>query len=181
MLAEDREAVRQADAEDARCLRTRQRLPERIEDPRAVAELAAILRSRYTPTTTPPPKAPAMKQPQRHRPTERRRHLPAPVSAAREFGLHLQFRTSWFIFDTSGWLPMSARVEGKPWDDSLYEDVPEHLVFPLGTWVTEAFLDSRTAVRVMTRFRIRVSRITFSEGAGWTVGESSPGYCQIAC
>ena len=52
MLAEDREAVRQADAEDARCLRTRQRLPERIEDPRAVAELAAILRSRYTPTTT---------------------------------------------------------------------------------------------------------------------------------
>lgn len=111
-------------------------------------------RSRYTPTTTPPPKAPAMKQPQRHRPTERRRHLPAPVSAAREFGLHLQFRMSWFIFDTSGWLPLSARVEGKPWDDSLYEDVPEHPVFPLGTRVTEAFLDSRTTVRVMTQFRI---------------------------
>jgi hypothetical protein len=44
MSAEDRAAIRQAGAEDARRSRTRQGLPERIEDPAAVAVLAAILR-----------------------------------------------------------------------------------------------------------------------------------------
>jgi hypothetical protein len=44
MSAEDRAAIRQADAEDARSSRTEQGLPERIEDPAAVAMLAAILR-----------------------------------------------------------------------------------------------------------------------------------------
>jgi len=43
MSAEDRAAIRQAGAEDARRSRTRQGLPERIEDPAAVAMLAAIL------------------------------------------------------------------------------------------------------------------------------------------
>ncbi len=41
---EDREAIRQAGAQDARRSRTRQGLPERIEDPAAVAALVAILR-----------------------------------------------------------------------------------------------------------------------------------------
>lgn len=44
MSAEDRAAIRQTGAEDARRSRTRQGLPERIEDPAAVAMLAAILR-----------------------------------------------------------------------------------------------------------------------------------------
>ncbi len=44
MSDEDRAAIRQAGAEDARRSRTRQGLPERIEDPAAVAMLAAILR-----------------------------------------------------------------------------------------------------------------------------------------
>ncbi len=59
MSAKDRAAVRQAGADDARRSRARQGLPERIEDPAAVAILAAILRD------TPPPghqaKAPAVK------------------------------------------------------------------------------------------------------------------------
>jgi hypothetical protein len=45
MSDEDRAAIRQAGAEDARRSRTRQGLPERIEDPAAVAVLAAILRN----------------------------------------------------------------------------------------------------------------------------------------
>ena len=44
MSAEDRVAIRQAGANDARRSRTEQGLPERIEDPAAVAMLAAILR-----------------------------------------------------------------------------------------------------------------------------------------
>jgi len=52
MSAEDRAAVRQAGAEDARRSRARQGLPERIEDPAAVAVLAAILRD--TPALPPP-------------------------------------------------------------------------------------------------------------------------------
>ena len=44
MSAEDRAAIRQAGAEDARHSRTQQGLPERIEDPAAVAMLTAILR-----------------------------------------------------------------------------------------------------------------------------------------
>ena len=43
MRDEDREAIRQAGAQDARRSRARQGLPERIEDPVAVAVLAAIL------------------------------------------------------------------------------------------------------------------------------------------
>jgi hypothetical protein len=41
---EDRAAIRQAGAEDARRSRVAQGFPERIEDPAAVAVLAAILR-----------------------------------------------------------------------------------------------------------------------------------------
>jgi hypothetical protein len=44
MSAGERAAIRQAGAEDARRSRARQGLPERIEDPAAVAVLAAILR-----------------------------------------------------------------------------------------------------------------------------------------
>jgi hypothetical protein len=44
MSAEERAAIRQAGAEDARRSRIRQGLPERIEDPAGVAALAAILR-----------------------------------------------------------------------------------------------------------------------------------------
>jgi hypothetical protein len=44
MSDQERAAIRQAGAEDARRSRTRQGLPERIEDPAAVAVLAAILR-----------------------------------------------------------------------------------------------------------------------------------------
>ncbi len=48
MSAGERAAIRQAGAEDARRSRARQGLPERIEDPAAVAVLAAILRdTRY--------------------------------------------------------------------------------------------------------------------------------------
>jgi hypothetical protein len=52
MSTEDRAAIGQADAEDARRSRTRQGLPERIEDPAAVAILAAIVRD--TPTRRAP-------------------------------------------------------------------------------------------------------------------------------
>jgi plasmid stability protein len=44
MSAEERAAIRHASAEDARRSRLRQGLPERIEDPAAVAMLAAVLR-----------------------------------------------------------------------------------------------------------------------------------------
>jgi len=53
MSAVERAAIRQAGADDARRSRARQGLPERIEDPAAVAVLAAILRD------TPTPPAPA--------------------------------------------------------------------------------------------------------------------------
>jgi len=52
MSDEEREAIREAGAEDARRSRTRQGLSERIEDPAAVAMLAAILRD--TPAPSPP-------------------------------------------------------------------------------------------------------------------------------
>jgi hypothetical protein len=45
MSAEERAAIRQAGADDARRSRARQGLPERIEDPAAVAVLAALLRA----------------------------------------------------------------------------------------------------------------------------------------
>jgi hypothetical protein len=51
MSAEERAAIRQAGAEDARRSRTRQGLPERIEDPAAVAMLAAIMRDTPAPPT----------------------------------------------------------------------------------------------------------------------------------
>ena len=44
MSDQERAAIRQAGADDARRSRARQGLPERIEDPAAVAMLAAILR-----------------------------------------------------------------------------------------------------------------------------------------
>jgi hypothetical protein len=50
--AEDRAAIRQAGAEDARRSRILQGLPDRIEDPATVAKLAAILRD------SPAPRAP---------------------------------------------------------------------------------------------------------------------------
>jgi hypothetical protein len=42
---EERAAIRRAGAEDARRSRLRQGLPERIEDPAAIAVLAALLRT----------------------------------------------------------------------------------------------------------------------------------------
>jgi hypothetical protein len=45
MSAQGRDAIRQAGAEDARRSRTRQGLPERIEDLATVAVLAALLRA----------------------------------------------------------------------------------------------------------------------------------------
>ena len=44
MSDEEREAIRKVGAEDARRSRAAQGLPERIEDPAAVAVLAALLR-----------------------------------------------------------------------------------------------------------------------------------------
>ena len=51
MSDQERAAIRQVGADDARRTRTRTRqgLPERIEDPAAVAVLAAILRDARTP------------------------------------------------------------------------------------------------------------------------------------
>lgn len=46
---EERAAIRNAGLEDAHRSRLRQRLPERIEDPAAIAILAALLRT--TPST----------------------------------------------------------------------------------------------------------------------------------
>ena len=45
MSAEERAAIRKADAEDARRSRARHGLQERIEDPAAVAALAKLLRA----------------------------------------------------------------------------------------------------------------------------------------
>jgi len=45
MTDEEREQIRRIGAEDARRSRLAQRLSERIEDPAAVATLAALLRS----------------------------------------------------------------------------------------------------------------------------------------
>lgn len=45
LSAEERAAIRKAGADDARRSRARQGLPERIEDPAAVAVLAALLRA----------------------------------------------------------------------------------------------------------------------------------------
>jgi hypothetical protein len=42
---EERAAIRKAGAEDARRSRLRQGLPERVEDPAAIAVLAALLRT----------------------------------------------------------------------------------------------------------------------------------------
>jgi hypothetical protein len=53
MSDEERAAIRQAGADDARRSRIQQGLPERIEDPAAVAVLAAILRG------TPAPPSPS--------------------------------------------------------------------------------------------------------------------------
>jgi hypothetical protein len=52
MDADERAAVRQVGAEDARRSRIRQGLPERVEDPAAVAMLAALLRA--VPAPRPP-------------------------------------------------------------------------------------------------------------------------------
>ena len=49
MSDQERAAIRQVGAEDARRSRVRQGLPERIEDPAAVAVLAAILRDARVP------------------------------------------------------------------------------------------------------------------------------------
>jgi hypothetical protein len=49
MSDQERAAIRQAGADDARRSRARQGLPERIEDPAAVAVLAAILRDARAP------------------------------------------------------------------------------------------------------------------------------------
>ena len=71
MSDQERAAIRQAGADDARRSRTRQGLPERIEDPAAVAVLAAVLRDTSAPQHR--TKDPAMKGNRRHRPNEWRR------------------------------------------------------------------------------------------------------------
>ena len=48
MSDQERAAIRQAGSDDARRSRARQGLPERIEDPAAVALLAALLRATRT-------------------------------------------------------------------------------------------------------------------------------------
>jgi hypothetical protein len=55
---EERAAIRDAGMEDARRSRIRQGLPERIEDPAAIAILAALLRT--------PPSTPAQQTADRH-------------------------------------------------------------------------------------------------------------------
>jgi hypothetical protein len=45
LTAEDRAAIRKAGAEDARLSRVGQGLPDRIEDPAAIAVLAGLLRA----------------------------------------------------------------------------------------------------------------------------------------
>jgi hypothetical protein len=65
MTGEEREAIRQADAEDARRSRVEHGHPERIEDPAAVAALATILRD--TPTPRYLAKTQAAKGGRRHR------------------------------------------------------------------------------------------------------------------
>ena len=57
MSDEEREAIREAGAEDARRSRVEHGLPERIEDPAAVAVLAAILRD--IPAPRPPSECPS--------------------------------------------------------------------------------------------------------------------------
>jgi hypothetical protein len=52
MSDEERAKVRRAGAEDARRSRKRQGLPERIEDPAAIAVLAALLRTARKPPAT---------------------------------------------------------------------------------------------------------------------------------
>jgi hypothetical protein len=47
---EERAAIRRAGAEDARRSRLKQGLPERVEDPAAIAVLAALLRTAQHPT-----------------------------------------------------------------------------------------------------------------------------------
>lgn len=55
LTPEERAAIRKAGAEDARRSRLRQGLPERIEDPAAIAVLAALLRTaRSTPNQESP-------------------------------------------------------------------------------------------------------------------------------
>jgi hypothetical protein len=49
MSDEERDAIRKVGADDARRSRARQGLPERIEDPAAIAVLAAIMRDARTP------------------------------------------------------------------------------------------------------------------------------------
>jgi hypothetical protein len=51
MSDQEREAIRKAGADDARRSRVEHGLPERIEDPAAVATLAAILRNPRAPPT----------------------------------------------------------------------------------------------------------------------------------
>lgn len=66
MTDQEREVIRQAGAEDARRSRAEHGFPERIEDPAAVAMLAAILRDIPHPGRR--AKAPAMKGIRRHKP-----------------------------------------------------------------------------------------------------------------
>jgi hypothetical protein len=55
---EDREVIRRAGREDARRSRAAQGLPERIEDPAAIASLAAMLRDAITPGDSTPKEQP---------------------------------------------------------------------------------------------------------------------------
>ncbi len=53
----------------------------------------------------------------------------------------------------AAWQPLSARVGDKPFDDTLYEGVPDHLVDPLQNWLEDAIATDRLAERVNLRLR----------------------------
>jgi hypothetical protein len=55
---------------------------------------------------------------------------------------------------TEAWRPFSARVEGKPWDDALYEGVPQHLEVPLREWLKNFVPNNEIAARIMAQLRI---------------------------
>ena len=55
---------------------------------------------------------------------------------------------------TGEWRPFSARVEGKPWDDTLYEGIPQHLEVPLREWLRGFVPNNEIAVRIMSQLRL---------------------------
>jgi hypothetical protein len=80
MSGQERAATRQAGADDARRSRVRQGLPERIEDPAAVAVLAAILRD----ARAPPPRE-SRERKQQHKPRAAEKIITAGLRRSYEY------------------------------------------------------------------------------------------------